>query len=54
MFPIHTSSILYGALMDMTMGMCRVLFKEQNILEINTHSRWNLRALILEMFHFAP
>ncbi len=52
MFPIHTSSIFYRALMDITMGMCRVLFEEQDILEINTHSRWNLRAFILGMFHY--
>jgi hypothetical protein len=38
--------------MDITMGMCRVLFEEQDILEINTHSRWNLRAFILGMFHY--
>jgi hypothetical protein len=52
MFPIHTSSILYGALMDITMGKCRVLFEEKDILEINTHSRWNLKAFILGMFHY--
>jgi hypothetical protein len=50
MFPIHTLSIFYGALMDITMGMCSVLFEKQDIHDINIHSRWNLRAFILGMF----
>jgi hypothetical protein len=52
MFPIHTSSILYGALMDITLGMCKVLFEEQDIIEINIHSRWNLKAFVLGMFRY--